>query len=337
MKGKLRITIATGIYPPEVGGPAYYAQSLAASFASLGHTVKVVTYGRIKRLPTGVRHTVYFFRLLPVLFRADVVIALDTFSVGFPAVIAGKITRTPIIVRTGGDFLWEFYIERTGKQVLLSDFYIQQRRFTGKEKIIFSVTRFVLRSADKVVFSTAYQRDIFIPAYGVDRERTCIIENYYGPQEKTDIPHHKRFVCFTRKLKWKNLSTLKKAFALAQERCGEIELETGMFPRDTFLEHLKTCYAVVLVSLGDVSPNMILEAVRYGKPFILTAENGLKERLRDTAVYVDPLDEEAIAEAICTLSCSDAYEAQRRKVLSFSFIHTYDDIAREFINLMEIL
>src|SRR3989344_9562594 len=75
----MRILIATGIYPPEVGGPAYYAQGLGEALKKVGHRVDIVTYGALKKLPMGVRHAAYFLRLLPRLPLADTVIALDTF------------------------------------------------------------------------------------------------------------------------------------------------------------------------------------------------------------------------------------------------------------------
>jgi hypothetical protein len=135
-----------------------------------------------EHLPAGVRHAAYFNKLFFLLFfiRADYVIALDTFSVGFPAVLAGKFAGIPVIIRTGGDFLWEFYVERTGEKIVFSDFYTRPRSFNTKERIIFRLTQWALRHASAAVFSTAYQRDAFVPAYGLEAARARIIENFYG-------------------------------------------------------------------------------------------------------------------------------------------------------------
>src|SRR3989344_7957398 len=99
----MKIVIATGIYPPEVGGPSYYAQGLAEALRAAGHDAPVVTYGLLKVLPTGIRHLAYMFRLTPHLFGADAVVALDTFSVALPVVILAQFFRVPVVVRTGGD------------------------------------------------------------------------------------------------------------------------------------------------------------------------------------------------------------------------------------------
>ena len=52
----------------------------------------------------------------------------------------------------------------------------------------------------------------------------------------------------------------------------------------------------MVVTLGDVSPNTILDAIRADKPFIMTTETGFTERLKDIAVFVNPEDTRDIAE-----------------------------------------
>src|SRR3989344_3417186 len=79
----MKILIATGIFPPHIGGPAQYAKNLQIEFEKLGHEVKVATYTVERKLPTGIRHLFFFFKILPKTFWADAVVALVTFSVGF--------------------------------------------------------------------------------------------------------------------------------------------------------------------------------------------------------------------------------------------------------------
>ena len=117
-----KILIATGIYPPKVGGPAQYAKNLKDSFEKLGHEVIVKTYGVEDYLPSGVRHLFFLFKIIPAVLSSDMIFVLDTFSVGLPAVLACKIFGKKSMIRTGGDFLWEGYVERTGKKILLRKF-----------------------------------------------------------------------------------------------------------------------------------------------------------------------------------------------------------------------
>ena len=119
----MKILITTPLYPPDIGGPAQYAFNLEQEFQKLGHKVRVIKFSDVKHWPSGIRHFLYFFKLLPAMFWADWCLILDTFSVGLPAVVAGRLLGKKTIIRTGGDFLWENYVERTGKLVLLRNFY----------------------------------------------------------------------------------------------------------------------------------------------------------------------------------------------------------------------
>jgi glycosyltransferase involved in cell wall biosynthesis len=335
----MRILIATGVYPPHAGGPSYYAKSIKDEFENLGHTVAVKTYTIEHSLPIGIRHLFYFFKALPAYFHADMTIVLDTFSVGFPIACLKMIFGGTAILRTGGDFLWEQYVERTKEKVLLSNFYKEQRTFTFKEKIIFLLTRFVLHTVSCVVFSTVYQRDIWVNAYHITPSKVSIIENRIEPVHDVHTTTGKTFVYgAARSLVWKNIESAQEAAAIAQKTVSDLTLEF-LFDcsREEALEKIAHAHAVVLTSLGDISPNYILRALSLGVPVILTTENGLKDRIGDAAIYVDPLDPAAIAKAMITL-CDPAVSADyRRRVAALSFTHTYADIAQEFLALKKSL
>ncbi|MEK7579316.1 MAG: glycosyltransferase family 4 protein [Patescibacteria group bacterium] len=333
----MRILIATGIYPPKTGGTGHYASQLKAALESLGHTVFVRTYTIEHHLPTGIRHAVYFLKSILGFIRADITITLDTFSVGLPVALLRKIFGGHVILRTGGDFLWEQYVERTGEKILFSEFYSAERNFTQKEKMVFTLTRWALKQMDKIVFNTTYQRDIWVPVYIVDSTKVSVIENNYEPVSVVETPSpdaEKNFVCIVRDLKWKNTDTLERAFKKAQEKFPRISLTLRFNrPHDEVIEALKNCYAAVLVSLGDIGPNFILEALSFGKPVILTRENGITNRIGNAAFLVDPLNEDEIANAFLTLADETHYREYALRVRALSFIHSYKDIAHEFLAL----
>src|SRR3989344_790659 len=157
-----RLIIATGIYPPQIGGPALYAQHLATEFKALGGEVQVVTYGQLERfLPFGLRQLSYFLKLWRAVGPGDQVLALDAFSVALPVAWLRCLKRIKVIIRIGGDFLWESYVERTGKLIPLSHFYQTKLSITFKERIIFKLTRWLLARADGLAFTTDWQRQIW--------------------------------------------------------------------------------------------------------------------------------------------------------------------------------
>ena len=41
----MKIVLATGIYPPMIGGPATYTHALAERLSASGHDITVITYG----------------------------------------------------------------------------------------------------------------------------------------------------------------------------------------------------------------------------------------------------------------------------------------------------
>lgn len=331
----MKILIATGIYPPQIGGPSQYAKNLKEAFEQQKHQVKVRTYGIEAYLPTGFRHLLFFTKLLFVAPFVDVVIILDTFSVALPTVLACKIFGQKAVIRTGGDFLWEQYVERTKRKVLFKNFYqTELSNLSFKERMIFKLTKWTLQNAGKVVFSTDWQRQVFNNAYGLDENNTTIIENYCGPKKGDADFESKTFISSTRKLIWKNIDVLKKSFLSAKEQYPEIELFEDNLPYSKFIEKLSKSYAVILVSLGDISPNMIFDAIRYNRPFICTREVGTYDRIKDAGIFVDPLNEAEIRAAILELSTKDGYEKAKEKVLNFNFVHTWLEIAESFLALM---
>ncbi|MDO8619893.1 MAG: glycosyltransferase family 4 protein [bacterium] len=345
----MKILIATGIYPPDIGGPAQYARGVEEAWKKEGHQVKVLAFSAVCRtgvlnwkLPTGIRHLYYFLRVLCSLPGTDFVFSPDTFSAAFPALLACKLFRKKLIIRTGGDFLWEQYVERTGDLVLLKDFYVTHvKRFNRKEKIIFSLLRFLFRHVAATIFSTAWQRDIFEKPYGLNLKKCFIVENQYGQQtphlEHTDklknVGMSKVFVGGTRELRWKNLARVQEAFAKVQKKGLPVSLVLQTGSHGKFLMDIEESYAVILASLGDISPNTILDAIALGKPFILTRETGLYDKLKDIGVWVNPEDVSDIAEKIEWLSDARNYEAQYAKIQAYSFTHSYEQISNEIMNI----
>ena len=329
----MKVVIATGIYPPDVGGPAYYAQGLERALRSLGHTPVVVAYGSLRRLPMGVSHAIYFFRLLPSLFGADALIALDTASVAIPASLSCVLTGTRFIVRTGGDFVWEHYVERTKDMLPLARFYSEHKSLSFKERLILSLSRSALARAI-VVFSTEMQRDVWLQPYDLRKERTRVIGNAVDAPLPSERPREKNFLWYVRPVVMKNGERLHAAFARAKVKHSDISLEEGTLPKSELMERMKSCYAVILPSLTVISPNYILDALRFKKPFIIDKYSGYAKWLAPYGLVVDPLSEEDIARAIETLATPEGYEEAVRRAESFSFVRTYNDVARDFLTLI---
>jgi len=300
--------------------------------------VAVVYFGKFLSWPTGLRHLIYFFSLLTKVSQADFVLALDTFSVGWPATVAARLLGKKIVIRTGGDFLWEWYVERTGDFVLLRNFYrTRLTKLNLREKIIFHCSRWTVRHCHKLVFSTDWQRQIWLAPYELNLAKTSIIENYYGIKDLVLLPSTKNFLWAGRYLKLKNLEKLKLAFAVVKESHPNLSLDIGQWSPEKLITKIKTSYAVIIPSLSEISPNLILLALQYRKPFILTMETGLYDQLQEVAVFVDPINIGDMASKIIWLANEQNYLIQQKKVAGFLFTHSWSEIASEFSELFHHL
>lgn len=330
----MKVVITTGIYPPSIGGPSQYARNIFGILRDRKYNVKVLTYQLEEYLPIGIRHCWFLFRAIFVFLGTDLIIILDTLSVGWPSVIAAKILRRKTAIRIAGDRLWESYVERTGDLVLLKDFYTTcLSRLSFKEKLIYRITLFTLRNTDHLVFSTDWQRKIWTGPYNLDLEKTSIIENYFGEKMLSFPASRKIFLSPSRPLKLKNKNLLRKAFQGLKVVNSGAKLDESLSSHEILLERLQNCYAVIVPSISEVSPNFVLDALSYNKPVILTKECGLYEKLEDICLFIDPLSVDDLSEKIVFLTNMGNYEEYKGRISKFTFTHSWAEITDEFLNL----
>ncbi len=328
----MKICISTGIYPPEVGGPAQYAQRLFTIWSKEQH-VSLAVFSRYNWLPTGIRHIFFLFSIVSKIARADIVFILDTFSAALPSILVAKFFGKKTVLRTGGDFLWEGYIERTKKKVFLTNFYKTEIPFFSfKEKITFQIIRFVLKHVDHIIWSTTWQRDIFREPYQLTTP-SSVINNQCGERLLYVEAKNKTFVASTRNVVSKNLDMLHEVFTRQDVRDSGATLFLDYLKHEEFIKKIQESYAVILLSLGDISPNMILDAIVCQKPFIVTTEVGLYDKIKDVAIFVDPLDPADIAQKVLWLLHPENYQSQLEKLRRFEMMHTWDEVASKYLEV----
>lgn len=330
----MKLLIATPLYPPDIGGPAPYAKELHDRLAAAGHTVTLVSFSDVRSLPPGVRHIVYFFRVCRAARGAQAVLAFDTWSTGIPALLAAWCRGAKMVVRIGGDFLWEAYVERTGELIKLSDFYNTPRALSLKERLIAFGTRWLTRNADVLVFNTAWQRRLWASAYGFMPARAYVVENAYPAARDSAPPQGRVFVAAGRPRLLKNSRLLERAIDTLRVRFPDIELDSRVLPPHEHEKRLRDAYAIVIPSVSEVSPNTAIDAIRYGKPFVLSTDTGVRERLADAGIWVDPLDEDALRAALERLLDPEEYMRACHRVRSFAYTHTWEEVAAEFESLL---
>ena len=323
----MRIVIATPFYPPQAGILATYAAGLEEAFRKLGHEPVVITSS--SSLPPGIRHIVYLIRILVAAHGAALVLSLDTWSVGMPALFAARLRGVPFIVRIGGDFLWEQYLERTHETVRLSEFYAADRVFSRREELIRILTQRMLLSAHAVMFNTRFQKEIWEAAYRIPR--ASILENFYPEKRSAVPPSNRAYVSAHRGAWYKNTPLVDRIFARIRARHPDTELDTREIPHSDQLDRLAASYAIIIPSISEVGSNLAIEAVSVGRPFIMTEDTGTKERLAGCGLFVDTRSEKEMENAIESLLDSTVYAKLSAAINAVAFTHSWDDIAKEII------
>lgn len=309
----MNIVLATGIYPPAIGGPATYCRHLAKELIKQGHEVEVVTYGckcekqsakcevyTVSNSIPVLRWWWYSQKLREVGVDADIVYAFSSISCGIPLMLSG-LKKPKRMLRLGGDFFWERYTDWGGEKGL--------REWYGSRIFVGSLVRWfvlwILQQFDHIVFSTDFQKDIYrdvfkkLPSHSV-------IENALELEMVIPMEHHVaqkpfRLLFMGRFVHFKQIPVLIDAVAQIpdvvltivgdgpQDNSLRKKVEQlGLDNRIRFVSPLrgKEKYEVfgshdllVLPSLTDISPNTALEARSVGLPVLLTDQNGLSSHL----------------------------------------------------------
>lgn len=363
-----KIVVATPIYPPQIGGPATYAERLAGELLDQKRAdVRVVTFGAGRktrtvsfvssRIPSGLKHLAYFWKVLRNLSGSDGLILLDPFGAGVPAALAARLLRKPVLLRVEGDPLWESFVERTGEDLTLAEFYraLPLGRLSGKERIMHWGMAFAARSASMVVFSSQWRREIFSAHFPV--KASSVIPSPWPAPGRNDEPASETFLFAGRFIRLKNIVRMVRAFSRlpgswrldivgeGPERARILEeiKRTGQADRVRLLPPLPNAdlrkkivsvRAVLLPSLSDVSPRVILEALEAGTPFLMTRESGFVEELREAGLFCDPKDEEGIRAKLAVFCDETAYRELKSRLQRFQKRVTWKEIADSWIGAL---
>lgn len=370
----LHILIASPMFPPDIGGPGGYAKNLAEHMSAKGCKVSVLSYGQnLTRLNlvsivkvshawvSGFKHIVYLFKAWRMLGQSDVAVALDPVIVGGPVAVACWLRRKPLVIRVEGDFLWEWYSERIGQEIILREFYEKfgARRLSVKERLMYKIARWVFSQSRRIVFSSQWRKAMFELGYPLRSEQAAIIDSPWPKVGAGGSDRNRILVFAGRFVRVKNLLRLIRAFLAADaEKKWRLELigegpqkqeiekiirESGTggrititppMPHSELMEKISSAYAFLLPSLSDVSPNVILDCLATATPFLLTRETGFYETLKDIGLFADPRDETGIASKIRELLDSGFYAAYRERLKQFCKVRSWDEVASDWLLLV---
>ena len=171
-----KIVIATGIYPPTPGGAATHAYRYREHFNARDIEAPVITYGTSTagvvgismRIPFGLRHLIYMYCLWRISRSTRVIFALDALGAGIPALIVARLRGVPLVLRIGGDIVWERKALAGRAVKPMRAWYehgMHRPSFFGG--LLFFLSRAVLVRAKLIVVPTALLADLYMQYYGV--------------------------------------------------------------------------------------------------------------------------------------------------------------------------
>ncbi len=333
----MRILIATGIYPPQIGGPATYSKLLFDELPARGFDVSVCNFGDVLKFPKIIRHAAYFWRLLAAAKGVDVVYAQDPVSVGFPALLAAQVRSKKFILKIVGDYAWEQSTQRFGVIDRLDDFSRTSKTYSWRVKFLKKIQKYVADGADKIVTPSNYLKGI-ISNWGVDSKKITVIYNgfdFKGLSTNKSALRHSLGLAGTilisagRLVPWKGFSALIDAFAdvkkeitdailyIAGEGPLREELEKkvkdsnlsgsviflGKVRQEKLFEFVKASDIFVLNTDYEGFSHQLLETMALGTPIITTPVGGNVELINDgiTGFFVDYNDAAQIARSVLSL------------------------------------
>jgi len=369
----MKIVIATGIFIPEIGGPATYAAKISEEFIKLGHQVKIITYSdkseydfdkdlnysvfRIKRTSKIANYFNYFKILLKVAKDADRIYSFDHFSAGIPVAIFSVVFKKDFYIRVGGDFIWERYLDFNDEAITLNDFYENNLHLKVENKR-FRIISWVFKRASGIIFTTTFQLNIFQKYYNLSPDKLFVVNN---PIDKTiQISRdeiNKEIIMAGRFIHKNNILNLIKAFKDIKDKSykliliGEGSIKDEMenlieelnlnervkieakLSREGLIKRIANCYFAIWPSLTDISPNSLLEALSVNVPVISSTEIGF-DWLKDKIKTFDPRNIEDIRSVINSLLDEEEYMKYQDIINSITYEYTYAQAAKDTINIL---
>jgi glycosyltransferase involved in cell wall biosynthesis len=332
----------SGIYPPDIGGPATHASDLRDELHARGHDTAIVTLGDVTDAGT-IEGVTRLPRALPVPARMArvaswIASAASWFDVVYAtglhaeAVAGARVAGVPSVVKIVGDPVWE-RARRLGLTGL--DFEDFQRAPRSRDPRV-AAMRWArdrsLRGASAIVTPSAYLAGVVERWLGGPSDVEVIPNGVRVPA--TSVPSHVdplRLVYVGRLVSHKRVERLVAAVEAAEgwtldvigsgperERlaatAGPRVRFLGDLPHDEVLAHVGAAGALALASDYEGLPHAVIEALAMGTPVLSPPVGGVPEVVTDgrSGLILPDASVVAVAAALGRLRDDEVLRARLR-------------------------
>lgn len=298
----MKLVIATPLYPPDIGGPATYAKTLEEELGKRDIAVSVVSFHTVRSLPKGISHLVYTVKLFRALHGADVLLALDPVSVGFPAALMALVRSKKFVVKIVGDYAWEQGKQRFGVTDNLDDFVKKpSNKFQLQVVFLRMIQKFVASRADRIIVPSNYLKGI-ITAWGIHPDKIEVVYNAFSgiPRLSSKLETREALgltgtilLSAGRLVPWKGFGTLISIMPEVRRKFPDVKLLiAGSGPLESSLQNQITAggNGDSVLLFGDVEHGKLMEYIRAAECFVLnTGYEGLSHQLLEVLAVGTPI------------------------------------------------
>jgi glycosyltransferase involved in cell wall biosynthesis len=314
----MNILITTGIFPPDIGGPATYVPKVAEYLTKQGHRVVVLTLSdqlnhndkiypfKVIRIPRKIfkplRWVYTIAKIIQIGIKVDI---LFVNGIAMETSLANIFLQKPVVQKVVGDLAWE----RAKTYGWITDNFesFQKKRYGLRIELLKTLRSWWTRQADRVIVPSQYLAR-WVASWGVPEGKIVVIYNAVEPVDGVEplpVPLRTPIKAVTvgRLIPLKQVDRLIEALREIPElglvvvgdgperpRLERIAQELGVSGRVYFagqrskketLSLMAACDFFVLNSTHEGLPHAVLEAMALGLPVIATAVGGTPEVVQD--------------------------------------------------------
>ena len=336
----MRILIITGIFPPDIGGPATYVPQIAEALFKRGHQITTITLSdrlghddeklsfKVIRISRGIfKPWRWLFTIFTILRLCRGVGVLFVNGLAMEAAVANLIMRKPMVQKVVGDLAWERTTNLGWVRDNFEDF--QKKKYGLKVESLKAIRSWWTRKADRIIVPSQYLAR-WVRCWKIPDQKVTVIYNSVTPAngiEPTAVPLKTpiKLVTVGRLVPWKRIDKIMESIVqlgdvgliVVGDGPDRVRLENearvlGILERVYFANQRSNLEVRSLMAAGDVFvlnssyegfPHILLEAMSLGLPIVATGLGGTPEVVRggQNGFLISPKDTDGLYKIILKL------------------------------------